>query len=305
MHGLFLGQGWAAPCCTAAGQCCRGPSEAPPHRGSGHGAQGRTARRGSVAQPLQGWWHCSRDLWHSPCRGGGTAPGTCGTALHRGGGTAWECQRTPGLMLPPARHQGPDAALDTSSSNLWLNVMGCSIGPHDYTEMSSAARFAGCPPRPVHASRHISHGCPLIYLPGGCSRPRRRCCTAGWLCRQPPLPCPSCTKQSSRGSPRSGHWGGASRCACRCTHKVQLRHQHSTTRAGSCHTFSKQGWRRGPRVSLVHPSTSPAVVPERSQALQHCGVRQRTGRHPSSTPAGQPWRCPSCKHCTAPHTSLS
>lgn len=128
MHGLFLGQGWAALCRTAARAMLPGAAQSPP------------CARGSGEVAGVGLGQDRRSAWHGE-------EGTCGTALHGGDGTARECQRTPGLMPPPARRGGGrQAALDASSSNLWLNLMGCSVGANNYTEMSSAARFARCPP---------------------------------------------------------------------------------------------------------------------------------------------------------------
>lgn len=190
MHGLFLGQGWAALCRTAAHAVLPGAAQSPPcARGSGEvagvglGQDRRSARHGEE--------------------------GTCGTALHGGDGTARECQRTPGLMPPPARRGGGrQAALAASSSNLWLNLMGCSVGANNYTEMSSAACFARCPPARLVPGFHCAgHGCPLIYLPGGCSRPRGGAAPGagtGSPESRPPLPpCLSCMKQRSRCSSRS------------------------------------------------------------------------------------------------------
>ena len=220
----------------------------------------------------------------------------------------------PGVNAASCQARGADAALDASSSNLWLNLMGCSIAAHNYTEMSSAARFGRWSPRPVHTSRCISHGCPLIYLPDRCSWPGWRCCTMGRLCRQgqaaladalPSRPASAARSRAAAAAPAAGHWGCASTHMCPTQllrDLAQPQHDRAGWEPGAVAPSRSRAGADPPVPPRCTPALVPAggsLLPKPSQALQHCSIGQHTGRCPSPRP-GQPHRCPSCEH-RSPH----
>lgn len=164
--------------------------------------------------------------------------------------------------------------------------MGCSIGAHNYTEMSSAACFASCPP-PAHTSWCISHGCPLLYLPDSCSRPwqgaapRAGCAGRDRQLPAPP-PCCSCTKQSSTHS------------TCRQALGTQLHGQilPGVTEPQPVHA----GWEPGaaaPSPSRAGaeppaPPASPALTPHLADLARTAVSSLDTGNSPRSASCLEP-----------------